>query len=132
MPKLSAVTHAIRRRVQMVPFRAVFEPVPGQDMRERLKAEAGGAILAWIIEGAPAWRDDRDVTAQGRNRTDRRLPSGQDVFGQWLEERCERVASASERSSDLHKDYKAWSESQGLPPKSNMMLSGELLSAGFE
>ena len=132
MPKLSAVTHAIRRRVQMVPFRAVFEPVPGQDMRERLKTEAGGAILAWIIQGAPAWRETGTSPPKVVTELTADYLAGQDVFGQWLEERCERVASASERSSDLHKDYKAWSESQGLPPKSNMMLSGELLSAGFE
>ena len=37
MPKLNAVTQAIRRRMQMVPFRAVFAPVAGTGMRERLQ-----------------------------------------------------------------------------------------------
>lgn len=46
MPRLADVTHAIRRRVQMVSFRAVFQPSAGIGMREQLKAEAGGAILA--------------------------------------------------------------------------------------
>lgn len=35
MPKLNAVTHAIRRRIQMVAFLAVFEATPGQSMREQ-------------------------------------------------------------------------------------------------
>ena len=73
MPRLADVTHAIRRRVQMVPFRAVFEPTPGPGMRERLKAEAGGAILAWIVQGAQEWPRPRHGAAQGRHRSDRRL-----------------------------------------------------------
>ncbi len=45
----NAVSPAIRRRMQMVPFRAVFAPVAGQGMRERLQKEALGAVLAWAI-----------------------------------------------------------------------------------
>lgn len=132
MPRLAEVTHAIRRRVQMVPFRAVFEPSPGgEGMRERLKAEAAGAILAWIVEGAILWnvtgtRPPRaviDMTAE--------YMDDQDVIGQWLMERCERSAQASERSGDLHRSYKAWCESQGLVPKSNVALSDHLVSSGF-
>jgi putative DNA primase/helicase len=131
MPRLAEVTHAIRRRVQMVPFRAVFEQAPGPGMRERLKAEAGGAILAWIIEGARLWHangtappaDVRDMTAEYLGE--------QDVIGQWLEERCTRDAGSFELSGALHRNYKAWCEGQGHHPKSNVALSAHLVSAGF-
>src|SRR5438309_3949053 len=56
MPKLNRVTHAIRRRIQMVPFRAVFPGAPGPGMRERLKQEALGAVLAWAIAGTVTWQ----------------------------------------------------------------------------
>ncbi len=55
MPKLNAVTHAIRRRMQMVPFNAIFAPVAGQGMRERLQEKALGAVLAWAIKGTVEW-----------------------------------------------------------------------------
>lgn len=132
MPRLADVTFAIRRRVQMVPFRAVFQTTPGQGMRERLKAEAGGAILAWIVQGAQAWL--ASGTAPPKVVTDLTTDylSEQDLIGQWLDERCERTASAFERSGDLHKDYKNWCDGQGVHPKSNVALSAHLVSAGFE
>lgn len=132
MPRLTEVTHAIRRRVQMVPFRAVFEQTPGgAGMRERLKAEASGAILAWAVEGARLWKSAGTSPPQCvRDLTDEYL-SDQDLIGQWLAEKCERDAKAFERSSDLHRSYSGWCEGQGLRPKSNVALSASLVSAGF-
>lgn len=131
MPRLADVTHAIRRRVQMVPFRAVFPQTPGGGMRERLKAEAGGAILAWIVEGARLWH--AAGTAPPKSVLDMTADylSDQDLIGQWLDERCIREAAAFERSSDLHRNYSGWCEGQGLHPKSNVALSAHLVSAGF-
>lgn len=132
MPRLNEVTHAMRRRVQMVPFKAVFTPTPGPGMRERLREEAAGAILAWIVEGARQWlamgtappAAVRDLTAE--------YLADQDVFGQWLEDGCERDGKASERSSDLHKSYTAWCERAGVRPESSVRFSATLKAAGFD
>jgi putative DNA primase/helicase len=149
MPKLSAVTHAIRRRVQMVPFRAVFERTDGAplneytrmrrkgeerttDMRQLLKDDATNAILKWIIEGARMWAKTGTPPPQTVTDLTADYLAGQDVLGQWLDERCERDAKAFERSSDLHKNYADWCEGQGLRPKSNVTLSSDLISAGFD
>ena len=132
MPRLSDVTHAIRRRVQMVPFRAVFVPAPGPGMRERIKAEAGGAVLAWIVEGARMWRERGTAPPQAVRDLTADYLSDQDVIGQWLDERCERELKSFERSGDLHRSYTGWCEAQGMRPKSNQSLSAHLVSAGFE
>ncbi len=132
MPRLADVTHAIRRRVQMVPFRAVFQPGPGIGMRERLKTEAGGAILAWIVEGARLWHATGTAPPECVRSLTTEYLSEQDLIGQWIDERCERKADAVERSSDLHRDYKIWCEAQGTNAKSNIVLSAYLRSAGFE
>ncbi len=131
MPRLADVTHAIRRRVQMVPFRAVFEPVAGPGMRERLITEASGAILAWIVDGARLWREVGTSPPQCVLDLTAEYLSDQDEMGQWIEERCQRVATASERSGDLHRDYAAWCERQGGRPRSNRAFSMHLVSAGF-
>lgn len=131
MPRLADVTHAIRRRVQMVPFRAVFEQTPGIGMRERLKAEAGGAMLAWIVEGARLWHTNGTAPPKIVSDMTAEYLSDQDVIGQWLDERCERSAEVFELSGDLHKDYASWCERQGATPKSNVALSAHLVSTGF-
>ena len=132
MPRLADVTHAIRRRVQMVPFRAVFEPTPGPGIRERLKTEASGAILAWIVAGAAEWQATGTAPPQTVRDLTGEYLADQDVIGQWLDERCERKVGAFERLADLHRDYKAWCDGQGVHAKSNLALSAHLRSAGFE
>lgn len=132
MPRLSAVTNAIRRRVQMVPFRAVFQQSPGIGMRERLKAEAGGAILAWIVQGARDWQSAGTAPPAVVSDMTTEYLEDEDLIGQWIGERCERQAAAFERSSDLHRNYSAWCEGQGVRPKSNSALSEHLSSAGFK
>ncbi|HUG21465.1 phage/plasmid primase, P4 family, partial [Piscinibacter sp.] len=132
MPRLAEVTHAIKRRVQMVPFRAVFQQTAGMGMRERLKAEAGGAILAWIVQGAALWHATGTAPPASVLDMTADYLEDQDLIGQWINERCERAAAASARSGDLHKDYAAWCEGQGQRPKSNVALSAHLVSAGFQ
>jgi putative DNA primase/helicase len=132
MPRLADVTYAIRRRVQMVPFRAVFQQSAGPGMREQLKAQAGGAILAWIVEGARLWNELGTAPPAIVLEMTADYLTEQDLMGQWLEERCERVPNAFERSGHLHRDYAAWCDGQGAHPKSNVALSQYLRSAGFE
>ena len=131
MPKLSAVTHAIRRRVQMVPFRAVFTPTPGQGMRERLKAEAGGAILAWIAEGARLWHEKGTAPPQAVAELSADYLADQDVLGQWLDECCRREAGGCEPSQMLHKNYTAWCDRNGAAADSPVKFSEKLVAAGF-
>ena len=133
MPRLADMTHAIRRRVQMVPFRAVFEQKAGIGMRERLKAEAGGAALAWIVEGARMWIAAGTAPPTVVRELTAEYLSDQDVVGQWLADRCQRGDPKTfELSGTLHRDYSAWCERTGTRPTSNMALSASLVSAGFE
>jgi putative DNA primase/helicase len=131
MPTLRTVTHAIKRRVQMVPFRAVFKPQPGVGMRERLKSEAAGAILAWIVEGARLWRQAGTCPPPAVADLTAEYISDQDAIGQWIEARCARDAQASEQSSILYQDFARWSECEGAHARSNKWFAAQLLAAGF-
>jgi putative DNA primase/helicase len=133
MPRLNDTTHAMRRRLQMVPFRCIFTPDPdGPVMRERLKAEAGGAVLAWLIDGAMHWQDQGTAPPPPVLEMTSEYLTDQDVWAQWMAEKCVREGKASELLSKLHKNYKAWCEAQDFKPKSNLELSAYLRSAGFE
>lgn len=132
LPRLNTITHAIKRRVQLVPFRAVFTPAAGPGMREKLKAQALGAILTWVVAGAVEWQKQGTCPpAQVRQLTDEYL-SDEDEIGQWLAERCERQPQASELSSRLHQDYSCWCDHNHTRCKSNKQFSEHLVSAGFE
>jgi putative DNA primase/helicase len=110
MPKLNQVTTAIRRRIQMVPFHAVFDATPGQSVREQLKRESLGAVLAWAIQGAAHWSELGTAPPPAvRELTDDYL-ADEDGFGQWFAECCIRTPFGLERSSDLHQCYLAWCE----------------------
>src|SRR4029450_3753612 len=118
-------------RVQMVPFRAVFTGTGG-GMRERLKAEARGAILAWIVAGAAEWQKHGTAPPEiVRTLTDEYL-SDQDELGQWFSECVDRDANAFEKSSHLHGNYKAWCDRNRSRAKSNTALSQHLVSLGLE
>jgi putative DNA primase/helicase len=132
MPRMKDVSHAMRRRLQMVPFRAVFDIEPGPLMRNRLKSEASGAVLAWVIEGAQYWQDMHTAPPLVVTDMTTEYFSDQDLMGQWLAENCERRAGAFELLSTLHKNYKGWCEVQGVSAWSNLALSQHLRSAGFE
>jgi putative DNA primase/helicase len=130
-PKLNAVTPAIRRRVQMVPFNAVFASVAGEGMRERLRDKALGAALAWAIHGTVEWiKHGTAPPASVLQLTDDYL-ADEDGYGQWLEERCLRDDSGSEASSALYRSYQAWCAQKGVRPESNTLLSRYLLASGF-
>jgi putative DNA primase/helicase len=131
MPKLNAVTQAIRRRMQMVPFRAVFAPVAGTGMRERLQEKALGAVLAWAIKGTVEWeKRGTSPPVSVRLLTEEYL-SDEDGLGQWLDECCVRDERGLERSSDLHRNYQSWCERNGARPESNALLSRYLVGSGF-
>lgn len=132
MPRLNEVTQAIKRRVQIVPFRAVFKQTPGgQGMRERLKAEAGGAILSWICKGARMWNELGTMPPQIVTDMTASYLEDQDLLTQWFGDKCVRVATSYERSGDLHKNYARWCEAQGSKPISNIKLSEYLAGCGF-
>jgi putative DNA primase/helicase len=131
MPKLNAVTQAIRRRVQMVPFRAVFLATPGAGMRERLKQEALGAVLAWAIAGTVLWHKSGTAPPETVRGLTEDYLADEDGFGQWLAENCVRDVNGFERSSELHRNYQAWCEKNGARPESNAMLSRYLIGIGL-
>jgi putative DNA primase/helicase len=131
MPKLNAVTQAIRRRMQMVPFRAVFASTPGAGMRERLKQEALGAVLAWAIAGAARWLARGTAPPEAVRVLTEDYLGEEDGFGQWLAENCMRDASGFERSSELHRNYTTWCEKNGTKPESNALLSRYLVGLGL-
>ncbi|MEH6790951.1 phage/plasmid primase, P4 family [Parasphingorhabdus sp.] len=104
-PSLRNVDDAMRRRLNILPF--VGKPAyPDRELENKLRAE-WPQMLAWMIEGCVEWQHkglQRPDAVAGA--TDRYF-SDQDVFGQWMDDQCERADGVFEQPTPL---FKSWSD----------------------
>jgi P4 family phage/plasmid primase-like protien len=110
-PALRNVDEAARRRFNLAPF--IHKPPKiDKDLGDRLRAEWPG-ILRWMIDGCLEWqRDGLRQPAAVRLATEEYFEA-QDVFGSWLEERCDIGPTVSTRPGVLLADFNAWAEKNG-------------------
>lgn len=114
LPVLTSTDHAIRRRIQVVPFRKKFDGSIKKDVLERQFLGELNGIFAWMVDGFKDWR------AQGLNPPAVVLKATDDYFatndhiGAYLEERTESVAGAKTPLRQLFEDYQAWAHEAGV------------------
>lgn len=112
-PEIRETSHAIWRRVKLVPF-TVTIPDDEQDkhLPDKLRAESAG-ILAWMVRGCLDWQRDglgepdevRAATAQYRE--------DMDFLGDFLRDECVREPEASIAARALYEIYQAWATQGG-------------------
>lgn len=128
-PTLNSVDPAMRRRFNMLPF--VNEPpAPDHMLEEKLKDEAP-RILGWALRGCMDWqrhglgRPDTVTAATNEYFED------QDVFGQWLDERCDQGPCLFEMPAVLFRDWTAFTKASGEDAGTMVSFTGRLKKAGF-
>jgi putative DNA primase/helicase len=132
-PSFKSVDEAVRRRVQLVPFlQNISKEERDPNLAEKLKAEAP-AILRWAIDGCLVWqRQGLNPPATVQEASESYL-AGEDVLGQWLDERCE-IGSVFDLTpfDALYQDWRAWCDANGGPSWGGKALSKALDERGFE
>lgn len=120
-PRLHQVDDAMKRRINMLPF-LHKPPMPDPFLEEKLKAE-GGRILSWMIAGCLDWQRAREASGgSGLVRPDAVKAAtadyfeGQDVFGQWVEERCVLGPTKQEQSTLLYRSWVGYAQRIGEEP----------------
>jgi putative DNA primase/helicase len=128
-PQLRGVGKAIQRRIHLVPFTVTIPDSQRDDeLPQKLKAEYP-AILQWMIEGCLAWREQRlSAPPEVREATSRYI-DGEDVIGEWLEERCEQYGETARPLA--YKNYRAWVEGRGERAWSSKAFKGALEERGY-
>lgn len=113
-PALRNVDEAMRRRFNIAPF--IIKPTnPDRQLEDKLKAE-WPQILAWMIAGA------REYLAGGLTRPEAIVAATdayfaeQDVFGQWIDERCILRQGAMESAARLYSDWETFAKANGEYP----------------
>jgi putative DNA primase/helicase len=115
-PKLLNVDEAMRRRIHLIPFQVTIPPNKRDPkLAEALRAEWGGILLRWAVDGCLAWQRDkglRQPEAVEKATTD--YFESEDTLGNWIRDRC--VEGGQEKRPDLYSSYCEWADVSGLPP----------------
>ena len=131
-PVIKETTHAIWRRIRLVPF-TVQIPEDRQDKRLGAKlAEELPGILNWCLDGCLNWQVQGELgyPEAVRNAT-QEYRSEMDLVGEFLDDRCIIEPEAKLKSSLLYAEYKTWCESAGERPLSQRDLASELAEKDF-
>ncbi len=138
-PQLAVVDLAMRRRLHVVPFKALFSDELGNKdplLPEKLRAEGPG-ILQWLIEGHMEWlRDGRLTRCEAVRRESDDYFASQSTPDMWLAENCtllacdERPTGTIEKASVLYANFNLWKDLRGEAPMSQTRW-GEWMSTRF-
>jgi putative DNA primase/helicase len=116
-PVIRDLTHAMWRRVKVVPFTQTF-PIDAS-LASTLAAEASG-ILNWLLDGLRLWRTEglkepaivQAETADYRNASD--------VLTDFLAERCFIADGVSVGGRELFAAYVAWEDTRRTPAEDRL------------
>jgi putative DNA primase/helicase len=132
-PHLVNVGHAMRRRINIVPF--VHKPaVKDTQLETKLEAE-WPEILRWMIEGCLDWQANGLTRPDSVQAATGKYFSDQDLWAQWIEEECD--ADPGNRwktalSGDLFQAWTAYAKAAGSIPGNKINFAEKLENAGFE
>lgn len=131
-PIIRDTTHAMWRRLRLVPFTVTIPPEK-QDplLPEKLLAELPG-VLRWAIEGCLQWQMLRLAPPTEVVVATNKYQKEQDTIGSFVEDCCVVGDEEWERKAELYKAYREWAEKvQGEKPMSNRSFVDRLLERGF-
>lgn len=133
LPKVGAMDTGIWRRLMVIPFEQTIKPDKDiKNYADHLCTHAGGAVLAWIMEGA------RLIHAENYRLTppacvveaSEKYRAANDWFAHFLDECCETGDGLSEKSGDLYAAYRAWALARGDYARSTTDFAAALEKAG--
>jgi P4 family phage/plasmid primase-like protien len=133
LPKVGSGDRGTWRRLVVAPFTQKIEK-PEPDFAERLQAQASGAVMSWIVEGARLFTEagyKLPECAAIKAAVDE-YRDNNDWFGAFLADRCEVDEMAITPSGELYQAYREWASSQGEYVRSTTDFSTALTAAGFE
>lgn len=129
-PVLANVDEAARRRFNIIPF--THKPVtPDRELEDKLKAEAG-QILSWAIAGCMDWQRNGLVRPEIVAAATADYFDEQDLFGQWIEDRCDRDPAQWDLPAKLYHDWAEYARAAGDDPGAQKQMKSKLERAGFK
>lgn len=124
----------IWRRLMVIPFEQTIKP--GKDIKnyaDHLYEHAGGAVLAWIMDGAKLIHaeDYRMSPPAQVVEASEAYRAANDWFAHFLEDCCEVSVGLTEKSKDVFDTYRAWALGRGDYVRSAADFYAAVEKAGF-
>jgi putative DNA primase/helicase len=128
-PTIHGVDAAMRRRFNMLPF--IFRPaLPDFALEEKLREEAP-RILGWALKGCMDWQlHGLGRPASVAAATDEYFET-QDLFAQWIEDRCEVHPEAWDLPASLFRDWTEYARHNGEAPGTSVTFASKLEKSGY-
>jgi putative DNA primase/helicase len=131
-PVLQNIDEAARRRFNIIPF--IRRPdVPDRQLEDKLKLEWPG-ILRWMVDGCLDWQRNGLIRPSSIVDATNAYFNEQDLFGQWLEDRCDiDVGNATlwDRSADLFASWENYAEAAGEKAGNVRGFAEDMRKRGF-
>lgn len=131
-PGLRNVDEAMRRRINLVPFKVTIAPDKRDpSLPDRLRTELPG-ILAWALEGCIEWQEKGLATPESVRAATADYLSEEDVLAVWVEETIDQDPQGFVRVADLHANYQTWAKRFGERFMGLKRFSQVIEDRGFE
>ena len=135
LPKVGAIDKGTWRRLIVIPFDAKIEGSADiKNYADYLFEQAGGAILAWVIEGARKVITDnyRIEPPQKVHDAIEHYKENNDWLSNFIAERCEVDAKYSEKSGEVYNEYRIFCNQMGEYARSTSDFYTALEVAGYD
>ena len=134
LPRVGAMDTGIWRRLIVIPFEQTITPsVDIKNYADHLYAKAGGAVLAWVMEGARAIHAENYHLTPPKQviAASEAYRAANDWFAHFLEECCQVGQGLSEHSKDLCDAYRSWAIGRGEYVRSTSDFYAAVEKAGY-
>lgn len=134
LPRVGSMDNGTWRRLLVVPFNAVIQEQDStQDYGDVLVEKAGGAILAWAIQGAVDFIRNGfklvvpEIVAMATEEYQNR----ENWLENFIDERCIREPNARVGARALYNEYKQWAQDAGEYVRKETDFSTAMAAAGY-
>ena len=128
-PRLTNPDDAMRRRFNIVGFN-VKPAAPDLLLESKLRAEHS-RILAWAIAGCREWQAGGLIRPAAVQNATAEYFAGEDLMGQWLEERCILRSGAFELPAKLYNDWRKYADEHGETPGNAIGFGKKMAKRGL-
>lgn len=132
-PIITDTTHAIWRRVKLLPFTVTIPKDDRVDgLAEILALIAGPAILAWMVKGCLDWQRGGLHEPDAVRFATSNYRSEMDVLAPFLEDCCAVEANEDVTIKELYNTYTKYCEDNGERPMGKKKFGDRLRDKGFD
>jgi putative DNA primase/helicase len=131
-PYITSGSHAIWRRLRLVPCDYRAEPgTADPKLADKLAAELPG-ILNWALAGLRKWQQEGEVLPERMKQELQEYQEAEDSLGIFLSETCNYHNTFSVDKSELYRLYRAWATDAGEFVLSHKALTKKLSERGIK